>query len=386
MKLFLTLHSGGPRRRAGLTKPALALSAAAALVVPAWLGSSAAPAAADQITVTRQQVAAAEAQALAGAQRVHALTEAYAEANLQASSLDALVATGAAEVARLQSEASIASTQLRREAVDSYTGAYVGVPSLSGSSADDVAIRAGYVSVASGDLRDSLDAFRAARQRLSGAQATLAQRQRESARAAAALGHARQAAVAEAVGDQARLDALQSELSTLEAESTAAKSATAGSPVPPAASAAVQGPPAAGGLVAVVKAEVTGTPPPLPAPSASAPAVPASTVPASTVPPAPAPAPSPTASTSGAGTSSDGGAGGVWLQLRECESGDNYQADTGNGYFGAYQFSQQTWTNLGLPGRPDLESPSMQDQAAMKLQAQSGWGQWPACSAALGLS
>ena len=41
---------------------------------------------------------------------------------------------------------------------------------------------------------------------------------------------------------------------------------------------------------------------------------------------------------------------------------------------------------LGYPGRPDLEPPAMQDQAAMRLQAESGWGQWPACSAALGLT
>ena len=82
---------------------------------------------------------------------------------------------------------------------------------------------------------------------------------------------------------------------------------------------------------------------------------------------------------------SPGGAGGVWLQLRECESGNNYRANTGNGFYGAYQFSQQTWSNLGYPGRPDLESPGMQDEAAQKLQRQSGWGQWPACSAALGL-
>jgi hypothetical protein len=76
----------------------------------------------------------------------------------------------------------------------------------------------------------------------------------------------------------------------------------------------------------------------------------------------------------------------VWLQLRECESSDNYQANTGNGFYGAYQFSQSTWSNLGYPGRPDQEPPGMQDEAAQKLQAESGWGQWPACSAALGLS
>jgi hypothetical protein len=93
--------------------------------------------------------------------------------------------------------------------------------------------------------------------------------------------------------------------------------------------------------------------------------------------PAPAAAPPP--------PSSAGGAGGVWLQLRECESGDNYAENSGNGYYGAYQFSEATWTGLGYPGRPDLEPPAMQDQAAMRLQAEYGWGQWPACSAALGL-
>jgi hypothetical protein len=73
------------------------------------------------------------------------------------------------------------------------------------------------------------------------------------------------------------------------------------------------------------------------------------------------------------------------LKLRTCESSDTYTEDTGNGYYGAYQFSQATWTGLGYPGRPDQEPPAMQDQAAAQLQAEAGWGAWPACSAALGL-
>ena len=76
---------------------------------------------------------------------------------------------------------------------------------------------------------------------------------------------------------------------------------------------------------------------------------------------------------------------GVWLELRECESSDNYQDNTGNGYYGAYQFLWSTWTSLGYPGRPDLEPAWMQDEAAAKDQAVSGWGQWPACSERLGL-
>ena len=78
-------------------------------------------------------------------------------------------------------------------------------------------------------------------------------------------------------------------------------------------------------------------------------------------------------------------AGGVWLELRTCESGNDYQANSGNGYYGAYQFSSATWTGLGYSGRPDQEPYWLQDEAAQRLEAVDGWGQWPACSAALGL-
>ncbi len=78
-------------------------------------------------------------------------------------------------------------------------------------------------------------------------------------------------------------------------------------------------------------------------------------------------------------------AGGVWYELRMCESGNNYSENTGNGYYGAYQFALSTWYGLGFTGLPSNAPPAVQDEAAAQLQAQSGWGQWPACSAALGL-
>ena len=96
--------------------------------------------------------------------------------------------------------------------------------------------------------------------------------------------------------------------------------------------------------------------------------------------PAAAPTPHAVASSSGSGV-----AGGVWAALRQCESGGNYSTSTGNGFGGAYQFSQATWSAIGMPGSPASASQAMQDAAAHKLQAQSGWGQWPACSAKLGL-
>ena len=98
---------------------------------------------------------------------------------------------------------------------------------------------------------------------------------------------------------------------------------------------------------------------------------------------APPPAPTQHAVASSSGSSVAGG--GVWAALRQCESGGSYSTNTGNGYGGAYQFTQQTWSAVGMSGSPSSASPAQQDAAAQKLQAQSGWGQWPACSAKLGL-
>ena len=75
----------------------------------------------------------------------------------------------------------------------------------------------------------------------------------------------------------------------------------------------------------------------------------------------------------------------VWAKLRRCESGGRYNINTGNGFYGAYQFVPSTWRGLGYPGMPHQAPPHIQDEAAQKLQARSGWGQWPACSRKLGL-
>ena len=71
--------------------------------------------------------------------------------------------------------------------------------------------------------------------------------------------------------------------------------------------------------------------------------------------------------------------------LRSCESGGNYRANTGNGYYGAYQFSASTWQSLGHGGRASDAAPHVQDQAALRLASAKGWSQWPACSRSLGL-
>ena len=76
--------------------------------------------------------------------------------------------------------------------------------------------------------------------------------------------------------------------------------------------------------------------------------------------------------------------GDVWTRLRQCESGGRYGINTGNGFYGAYQFHPRTWRTLGYPGLPHEAPPEMQDEAARRLQARSGWGQWPVCSRRIG--
>jgi hypothetical protein len=67
-------------------------------------------------------------------------------------------------------------------------------------------------------------------------------------------------------------------------------------------------------------------------------------------------------------------------RLRMCESHNNYHANTGNGYYGAYQFARGTWKSLGFRGRPDRASRYRQNRAAKKLHRQEGWHPWPSCS------
>jgi hypothetical protein len=75
----------------------------------------------------------------------------------------------------------------------------------------------------------------------------------------------------------------------------------------------------------------------------------------------------------------------VWRDLSDCESGSDPTTDSGNGYYGAYQFSLATWRSVGETGNPAEYSYAHQTAAAQRLQARSGWGQWPACSRRLGL-
>lgn len=80
-----------------------------------------------------------------------------------------------------------------------------------------------------------------------------------------------------------------------------------------------------------------------------------------------------------------------WLYtLRMCESGGNYKINTGNGYYGAYQFLDSTWDSLGTGyARADYAPPSVQDKAIIENTNRSSGGlatQNPGCYQKHGLS
>jgi len=73
-----------------------------------------------------------------------------------------------------------------------------------------------------------------------------------------------------------------------------------------------------------------------------------------------------------------------WASLRQCESSGDYSIDTGNGYYGAYQFDQSTWNSVGGAGSPADAAKSEQDYRALYLYRMRGWSPW-VCATLAGL-
>ena len=65
--------------------------------------------------------------------------------------------------------------------------------------------------------------------------------------------------------------------------------------------------------------------------------------------------------------------------IAACESGGNPTTDTGNGFYGKYQFTLGTWAAVGGTGNPAQASEAEQDRRAAILYAQAGASPWPVC-------
>jgi hypothetical protein len=77
--------------------------------------------------------------------------------------------------------------------------------------------------------------------------------------------------------------------------------------------------------------------------------------------------------------------GGVnWPAIAACESGGNWGADTGNGFYGGLQFTEQTWLANGggrYASSANLATPAQQIAVAQNVLASQGIGAWPVCGA-----
>ncbi|WP_155053987.1 LysM peptidoglycan-binding domain-containing protein [Streptomyces blattellae] len=89
------------------------------------------------------------------------------------------------------------------------------------------------------------------------------------------------------------------------------------------------------------------------------------------------------------------GAGGAsaadsstWDKVAECESGGAWSANSGNGFYGGLQVTQEDWEKYGgLDYAPSADQASRSQQIAVaeKILADQGAGAWPTCGLLHGL-
>jgi peptidoglycan hydrolase CwlO-like protein len=320
---------------------ALAALAAAATALGWGAGR---PAGADQISSLQGQAAQLAAQLASESARIHSLDVSLAAAQDRLAQARAQLETTRAQVSGLARQLAATRSQLHAQAVAAYVagGTTSALSLVTSSGASDLLVRQEYLRVAADDTSATIDRLHRQQEALAASEAALAQESRQAQAAWEAASHARQQAAAQAAAEAATLSSVQGQLAGLVAQAEQAKLAAAraapGRAAAPAPS--PQGQPLPTGL-----STVAASPPP------------------------------------------QGGSGlaAELAALRQCESGGNYATNTGNGYYGAYQFSLSTWQGLGYSGLPSDAPPAIQDQAAARLEAQGGWGQWPTCSAVLGL-
>ncbi|MEU9549611.1 transglycosylase family protein [Streptomyces werraensis] len=88
----------------------------------------------------------------------------------------------------------------------------------------------------------------------------------------------------------------------------------------------------------------------------------------------------------GAASAADGE---TWDRVAECESGGSWSQNTGNGYYGGLQLTQDDWENYGgLEFAPSADEASRNQQitVAERILADQGVGKWRACGLLTGLN
>lgn len=82
-------------------------------------------------------------------------------------------------------------------------------------------------------------------------------------------------------------------------------------------------------------------------------------------------------------------ANSTWNAVAMCESGGLWSSNTGNGFFGGLQITEETWEQYGgaqYAERPDLASRNEQISVAEKMLAELGPDAWSGCADSSGLT
>ncbi|MEZ3181492.1 transglycosylase family protein [Streptomyces pimonensis] len=80
--------------------------------------------------------------------------------------------------------------------------------------------------------------------------------------------------------------------------------------------------------------------------------------------------------------------GTTWDRVAECESGGSWSQNTGNGYYGGLQLTQDDWEGYGgldYAASPDQASRGQQIAVAERILADRGVGAWHTCGPTAGL-
>ena len=73
-----------------------------------------------------------------------------------------------------------------------------------------------------------------------------------------------------------------------------------------------------------------------------------------------------------------------WDAMAQCESGGNWAANTGNGFYGGLQFTPATSAANGGAGPPSAASREEQIRVARNVLRTQGLGAWPVCGGPVG--
>jgi peptidoglycan hydrolase CwlO-like protein len=319
-------------------------------------------------TTTKDKIAQVRAEIDAVAQR-------WFNAQNHAAQLRQQISDAEHAIQNAQARVAVTRTIATARAVTLYKTSNLELTPVFGDDPLDAAVRAKLADQANANSENAIGQLTAAMQDLQSQRATLQRAQAQQQKALQQVAQQRTALDAQLAG--LRVQAQREAAAALAAARSAAARAQAQARVRLFVSHVAAGGNSRGGGTSTPAAAATAAPvaqPAAPAPPSAPPAAPP--------PPAPAPAPAPPPSGGGASPHHNDP---FLVCTRARESSGNYSINTGNGYYGAYQFLPATWDSVAVHiGRMDLvgvlpSNASVADQdniawALYQWQGKAPWG------------